>query len=240
MRRDLLETRPVAEVVAEIKSTLTNEPMAMYHHWLYVGMLLPENKDLPPTMAEHFCLEHIIERKIAAWNDAVENDDPVAGIEIITERPYRFQKFIDWDAHILLDQHAKLELLRDVWIDTERPHVNRGAWARYWNWVLGNRHHMSIYTMAELNVREQFDNMIPLYRGIHGEPDTGNPGLSWTTSRERAEWFARRWQGYSDNSCWLLKGSVKSKDVIGPFTQRGEDEIIVPLQNINYTVEELT
>ena len=62
-----------------------------------------------------------------------------------------------------------------------------------------------------------------IYRGFNGD---GTPyGLSWTTQRTTAEWFARRF--LTDDSAHIASATVTRADVIALFTRRGEHEIVV-------------
>ena len=82
-----------------------------------------------------------------------------------------------------------------------------------------------MHTIRELNTKEQLDNPLKLYRGTRVREKTA--GLSWTTNRERAIWFANRWQEAPGSPVLQVVFVDPAHDVIGPFHQRGEDEYIL-------------
>lgn len=62
---------------------------------------------------------------------------------------------------------------------------------------------------------------IVVYRGINRKGSY--KGLSWTTDRERAEWFASRWK---INSA-VYKATIAKADVLAYFGERDEEEIVL-------------
>jgi len=65
------------------------------------------------------------------------------------------------------------------------------------------------------------DGVVKVYRGArvrHNER-----GLSWTTDKERAEWFAKRF----NKKHVLLSASVPTDKIITAFTGRKESEVVL-------------
>ena len=63
---------------------------------------------------------------------------------------------------------------------------------------------------------------VTIYRG---QTAGRRAGISWTTERERAEWFARRYPFRGEPV--LLSGRVKRSDIIAVFTGRRDSEVLV-------------
>lgn len=64
---------------------------------------------------------------------------------------------------------------------------------------------------------------LTVYRGIH---DDGNKkGLSWTTDRQKAIWFAKRFCSKGD-TCLLLSADIQKSEALAYFSGRNEEEII--------------
>lgn len=76
---------------------------------------------------------------------------------------------------------------------------------------------------------DQFANrkggMVKVYRGAarHGTADNLR-GFSWTISRDKAVWFAKR---YGVENPVLLAGKVKARDILFFTNSRGEQEVFV-------------
>ncbi len=69
-----------------------------------------------------------------------------------------------------------------------------------------------------------------LWRGTQSPRSTDGRGLSWTSDRENAEWFAVRppspWIQHSRPG-WLWQATVAPRGVLGMFHDRGESEVVV-------------
>lgn len=223
------ETRELGVILAEVESTMemVADGLPMYKHWLYTGLPLPRRDALPPKMDDAISMDSVIERKVEAWNRYIDSGDIATAVTVLVERPFRLYKFLDWvnTAGDTIDPATFVETVRDLWIDSEFPHVNYHVWRGLWRKVFDSAHHHDIYTISELNQREMLDEPFTIYRGVAVNEDP--PGLSWTTDRDRAEWFARRWQGMGGGSPRVYSREVDIMQVVGPLHQRGEAEFIL-------------
>ena len=66
------------------------------------------------------------------------------------------------------------------------------------------------------------DSMITIYRGVK---ENDYKGLSWTTDKNTAIWFAKRFS-YDVDKCYVFTGQLKKKDIIAFFNCRNESEIV--------------
>ena len=67
---------------------------------------------------------------------------------------------------------------------------------------------------------QQLPETFTVYRGV--TPGHNPSGLSWTTSLEKAKWFANRFgEGY------IRQGTANKSDVLAYFSGRGSEEEIV-------------
>lgn len=134
------------------------------------------------------------------------------------ERPYRLDAFMQIEDD--LDDDEYWSLLADIWIDSENIWQNTDQWRQ----LFESRRSGSPMTDEEEAALAAMPDPIPVYRG--GVEDANEYGLSWTTDRERAEWFAVRMTA-DDEVGVVLEGMVAKKDVAAYFTGRGENEIVV-------------
>ena len=134
------------------------------------------------------------------------------------ERPYRLDAFMSVSDR--LDDDDYWSLLADLWLDSENIWQNLDQWRQ----LFESTRPGSPMTADENAALDAMPDPIPVYRG--GIEDRNEYGLSWTTDRERAEWFAVR-MASDDDVAVVLEGMVARQDVVAYFTGRGEDEIVV-------------
>lgn len=86
--------------------------------------------------------------------------------------------------------------------------------------------HVGYIVDGEPRDREQhLPEIVTLYRGATSDR---RDGMSWTGSRDRAEWFARRFEGLdSTRECSVWRIETPREHVLAHFTNRGEDEYVV-------------
>ena len=72
------------------------------------------------------------------------------------------------------------------------------------------------------------DSMITIYRGVK---ENDYKGLSWTTNKNTAEWFARRFS-HNVDKVYLFSGQLKKKDIIAFFDCRNENEVVCDYRKI--------
>lgn len=72
------------------------------------------------------------------------------------------------------------------------------------------------------------DDMITVYRGVRVND---YKGLSWTTDKLRAEWFAKRF-GIDGEKGYVFVGQIKKKDIIAFFDNRNESEVVCDYRKV--------
>ncbi len=72
------------------------------------------------------------------------------------------------------------------------------------------------------------DSMITIYRGVK---ENDYKGLSWTTDKNTAIWFAKRFS-YDVDKCYVFTGQLKKKDIIAFFDCRNESEIVCDYRKV--------
>lgn len=132
------------------------------------------------------------------------------------ERPFRFQAFIE---HMhKMSNRTYWRLLADVWTDAEGCGVNFRWWRTCFNSSRPNRERLML--AKERAKLAALPDTFTIYRGA--EP-RHRKGLSWTIDREKAEWFARRFQRGGK----VYSATARKVDVIAYFDCRGESEIVI-------------
>lgn len=174
-----------------------------------------------PLVIEHSprpaMVNYRYEAKRKALHEAM-NDSNWHQAVWLHERPYRLDAFMSISD--LLDDDNYWSLLADIWIDSENIWQNLDQWRQLFESTRSG----SPMTDEEEAALAAMPDPVPVYRG--GVEDANEYGLSWTTDRERAEWFAVRMTA-DDEVGVVLDGLVAKKDVAAYFTGRGENEIVV-------------
>jgi len=141
------------------------------------------------------------------------------------ERPYRLQAFIDaMSRGLLYPVASSVELLRQVWMDAEAPGINLRIWVKLFQMINSN---LKSHLMDE-EEREHLASLpaaITIWRGVRKPPEK-RYGISWSLSRERATWFAKRFA--ANGSKPTLYNAVIPKEVVTAYLDgRNEQEVIV-------------
>lgn len=72
----------------------------------------------------------------------------------------------------------------------------------------------------KLNYKSAFPEIVTIYRGVR---KCGKMGISWTLSKDKAIWFAQR---YNKDEGIVYKAKIKSKDILY-YIDSNEQEVIV-------------
>ena len=132
------------------------------------------------------------------------------------ERPYRLQAFLEIKDQLKDTQYWVL--LADTWIDTENAWENKDKWRK----LFDSTRPYSNYLMneEEYNAMRSLPQMVTIYRGSTIKNDKG---LSWTLSKEKAEFFAQRF----DRKGKVHEKQVNKDQILALFFGRGESEVIL-------------
>lgn len=166
---------------------------------------------------------NVYEAKGKALREAEAEEDWAACVWL-HERPYRLTALIDYiigrdedDDIITLDpdltSQDTLDLVADVWVDSE----NIGQNIEEWRAIFGYAYGLWLGNTTERRLFDLLPDPIPAWRG-------GTVGdWSWTTSEETALFFSRR-SGIEPRHALIPKA-----DCFGYLTRRSEYELLVRL-----------
>ena len=155
----------------------------------------------------------------------------------IHERPFRLEAFMEISHRLTYRQYWKL--LAEVWTDCEFPNVNLGVWRTLWTRKIsaddnypGNRlPRKDEVVFCALWTKAHLHGHVELWRG--GRSPKAMRGLSWTTSREKAAWFARRDFGSDSGRPYLWRAKVPPQRLLAYLSARREHEVIVDCNRLN-------
>jgi hypothetical protein len=164
---------------------------------------------------------------------AVKN---VARHLLLLDRPYRWGVLIT-----LLEEFEDCAvifwpLLMHWWVDGE-SNCNRGAVPlikRAIEWEGGRLPHDFMWP-EDKSFFDALPATVTIYRGI--QRPGRHIGISWTTDRKKAEWFAQRF-AFGEKKPVLLTGRVRKLKIIACFTGRNESEVLVLAKHVRGRKEE--
>jgi hypothetical protein len=207
---------PNEELVPELKARyFTNGPLPYINHPFVC---------IPAHFAgQHGMANRMLEKKRAAFDEAVADGKWEAAIDCYIEKPFRMEYLLKYQDRIPDDQYWRL--LHDVWTGIENP----------WQY---KRQIQRLFKGRKGVVRECFrdekdweyfqslPDIIEIYRGC---TVLNRSGWSWTLSKAKARWFSRRFNDVYDREVnGIVINRTIRKDIAHFYTNcRNEQEIVV-------------
>lgn len=174
---------------------------------------------VPFAPALHRMANRQYETKRKAVKEALAEHNWVSYI-YLHERPWRLDAFKDITKHLTDKEYW--DLLSDIWTDTENYWQNAAEWQEFFSSARPWRKYLM--TTEERNHLRSLPNPVTVYRGF--SVDEAEKGLSWTTSLNKAYWFAQRLT--KDGEVPRIATMTVDKDqIIAYKNERGEDEVII-------------
>jgi hypothetical protein len=202
----------VEDLDLELSEHLTDgKPFAMLRHPLVY------------QVPYHSCLNAMSNAQLKAKTKAVEQAKEARNWSryiSLHERPWRmwaFQNICDE-----MDDVGYWSSLSSVWTDSENINQNGKEWAG----LLGSNRpgREAMMTKADLKVFNALPSHIEVFRGsCKRDPYP----FSWTTSREKAEWFAKRQMSIRNQTGVVHEMIVQKEQVLAYIGGRNENEIVV-------------
>lgn len=197
------------ELNPELKPYLTTgKPFPMLRHPLLYHLMYSEQMNAMINVQFKFKKEQISKSKATQdWESYI----------FTHERPYRLNAFLDVERS--LSDVKYWEVLGSIWIDSENIWQNKDTWR---NLIKSSRGSNEYFMSTE--EREYFSTLpdvVKVFRGCIANKN--KTGLSYTLSKEKAEWFAKRFN--SDGV--VVEKEIKKHKIFAYLNGRGEDEVIV-------------
>lgn len=216
----------VREFMAEFEPEELHADLAVYLEPAIYGKNLrhPLVYCVPYFEQSNRQLNKMLAHKKVRLEQAVAEQDWHSFI-FLHERPYRVDALeAVMFEHEIEDPAIVWSLVTSVWIDSENIYQNFDRWRDIWERGPARR----AVKCMEQNERLALNAMpktFTIYRGVgHVE---ASRGMSWTTDRERAIWFARRFAADDKRTPLLITANVRRIDVLAHYLGRNESEIVV-------------
>jgi hypothetical protein len=135
---------------------------------------------------------------------------------ILIERPYRVNALIEIESHLSDEEYWKL--LSEMYMDSENIWQNLYTWIRLLQSERPGRCHFM--NDEERAVLESLPEKVTVYRGCTRRNANG---ISYTLSREKAEWFAHRF----GQTGYVKQVIVSKHEIYAYLNGRKEQEVII-------------
>jgi hypothetical protein len=202
----------------------------IHHKWIVEIMYVEVFNKRINTMYKH--KEQATEIALAAqdWKQYI----------FLHERPYRLDALLEiMDSAGFWDDPTPVfwDLLVTVWMDSENIHQNLDAWRDLWSVASKSQEngygaiHPHVMDDEELAAFQALPETVTVYRGTSHRKVIS--GMSWTTDKTKAEWFATRFTT-PHQSKNIAKGIIAKKDILAYLIGRGESEVVAFPEDIEH------
>ncbi len=195
----------------------------MIHHKLVIS--------LPHHDLQNAWVNQAYVHKLKAVEEAIAESN-WAKYVFLHERPYRIDALMEAIHDLGADDPEVVwPLIASAWVDCENINECYNEWWDLLDLDMPRRELMM--DDDERAALAALPDSITVYRGM-GDRDAVS-GMSWTTDRKKAQWFARRFAGFNGRTPIMATGVVEKKKVVAHFLGRGESEIVVLPDEVDVT-----
>lgn len=218
--RPLLEKheplRPeLLEFVTPYSGSMASSAYGMFQHPLCISRI---------RSLEHCAyIHHMLDDRRKMLREHEERGDLQHAV-MTHEKPFRLGVLAEYEDR--MTDTVFWKTFADAWTSSENLWQDAEVIDRVLSSPRPNREEMM--TPDECHALDAMPDTLTIYRGYAGEGTWR--GWSWTTDREKGEWFARRPpapMADTPTDPTLVEATVSKSDVIAYFTGRNEFEIVV-------------
>lgn len=136
------------------------------------------------------------------------------------ERPYRLAALLKYREQMPATLFWKE--VASVYRESENVYELRDEWLELLGSAVPHREHLM--SAAERRQLAALPEVVTIYRGSRREEPEDDLGLSWTTSKGKARWYATRF--FADG--YVFTATVAREQVLAVFAGEGNEIIVLP------------
>ena len=167
--------------------------------------------------------EEVLKKEKALRLKRMKNMSPLQ-IAFCVSKPYRML-YLSLDFPYL-SKKERSEIMHEVWISVENINNNVNVSQMETLKMLRNCNKKYLMGQENYEAYENLPDTFVVYRGL--QENAQEDGLSWTLSKDVAEWFASRFE----NNGKIIEKTVHKTEVIAYFSDREEEEIILDIKKV--------
>ena len=212
---NIQKTREIAISLLYVKIYETEfSPLIVSHPYFDSAYLPQKNGDILNVLEKPNAIEYI--RNIRRRQ--LEQSDVLQTLYLIN-KPYRlFYVKCCWD---YMSEKDRAEALKFAWITSENMNHDANIKQHDIQKMFQEVNKEYLMSASDFRKYKSLSNEFIVYRGI--QHNAKEEGFSWTLSKEKAEWFASRFNNHGK----VVKRKVHKKDVLAYIDDLGEQEIIL-------------
>lgn len=170
--------------------------------------------------------------KVRAVRDARDRGDWHQFV-FLHERPWRAPA-LGYVMSCGTSAKTSMGLAGQVWIDSENIRENQDFWDEF---LHGYQPYLRFMMHPdEHDALRALPGMVEVYQGCTDDRDDG---WSWTTDRDVAVWFARRFARMEDGTPVVRAANIPREDIACYFTRRNEAEALIDPELIRGEIVEV-
>ncbi len=232
---DLKGVKSVALNFLYLEPQLTElSPLVIKHPFTNCGVVcLPSDNELGFTQANIIDDETALKEWRKSLKTAIEKADNLWQLCSPITNSYRFA-FLKYVMPYLSRKDFS-QYLADAWTLTEAPNNDPNFTTRQMVELFQKADKQIIMDEDEYKEYLSLDDTITIYRGVTPHNAKNIKALSWTLSRDTAEWFAHRF----DEDGTVYEAQISKEYILAYFSGRNESEVIIdPKYLMNITESE--
>ncbi len=163
--------------------------------------------------------------------EQISDTENVYQIFMMVNKPYALA-FLKFAAdHLSFEDFSKM--LNDAWIMSENPNCDVNVSKEELVGFFKKADPEHLMTPEERKQLDELDDTVTVYRGLTSHNEYNVFALSWTLDKEKAEWFAHR---FNENGK-VYQAKIEKKNILALFNRRNESEIIVDPNDLKEVTE---
>lgn len=167
--------------------------------------------------------EEALKKEKALRLKRMKNMSPLQ-IAFCVSKPYRML-YLSL-AFPYLTKKERSEIMHEVWISVENINGNINVSQMEILKMLRKCNPKYLMGQENFKVYENLPDTFTVYRGL--QENAQEDGLSWTLSKDVAEWFANRF----DNEGEIIEKVIHKSEVIAYFNDRDEEEVVLDIKKV--------
>ncbi len=220
---DLEGVKSVARMLLMATVTKTDfSPMIVQHPFTNTGIVGVPSKSGEPLEIIDITAGH---KNLSRWRDIMERQidnasDPFQ-IYMMVNNPYglTFPKY----AEPYLSQEDYTHILGSAWVMCEAPHNDPNLGVSKLIAMFEKADPALLMDEDEYAAYQAMEDTVTVYRGVTPHNAKNIRALSWTTSRETAEWFAHRF----GEEGTVYEAQIDKAHIFAYLSDRSEAEVIL-------------
>lgn len=221
-KTELRGVKSVAHMLLNLDVQLTKfSPMIVSHPFTNSGISGIVGEDGGFQMADLVNNSEDLKKWRQQVGKQIDNADSAYGIFTLVNKPYTLA-FLKFSQPYLSEQEFG-QILSSAWILNESPNDDANMTRRELLAAFKSVSPEYLMDEEELRQYQELDDNITIYRGVTSHNAKNIKALSWTLSRDTAEWFAHRF----NEEGRVYEAQINKRHIYALFTGRNEAEVIV-------------